>query len=86
MCQSCRIFFTLIAAVFFMVPAVSAQGNPYRVEEGWAKFADGRKWGSTSAVDVDRDGAISGLLRDAVIAAVPDRHGKITRRHSVAGR
>ena len=58
MCQSCRIVFTLIAGFFFMVPAVYAQGNPYRVEEGWAKFPDGRKWGSTSAVDVDRDGNI----------------------------
>ena len=59
MCRSWRILFTLIAAFSFMVPAVYAQGNPYRAfEEGWAKFPDGRKWGSTSAVDVDRDGNI----------------------------
>lgn len=30
--------------------------NPYRTIEGWAQLPDGRKWGSTSAVDVDRDG------------------------------
>lgn len=30
--------------------------NPYRAVEGWAKLPEGRTWGSTSAVDVDRDG------------------------------
>jgi sugar lactone lactonase YvrE len=30
--------------------------NPYRTIEGWAQFPDGRKWGSTSAVEIDRDG------------------------------
>ena len=30
--------------------------NPYRTVEGWAKLPAGRTWGSTSAVDIDRDG------------------------------
>jgi streptogramin lyase len=30
--------------------------NPYRTVEGWAKMPDGRTWGSTSAVAIDRDG------------------------------
>lgn len=30
--------------------------NPYRTIEGWAKLPDGRQWGSTSSVDIDRDG------------------------------
>ncbi len=30
--------------------------NPYRTIEGWAKLPDGRTWGSTSAVAIDRDG------------------------------
>src|SRR5215212_1437729 len=30
--------------------------NPYNTVEGWAKLPDGRAWGSTSAVDVDKDG------------------------------
>jgi streptogramin lyase len=30
--------------------------NPYRSIEGWAKLPEGRTWGSTSAVDVDKDG------------------------------
>src|SRR5258708_40154461 len=32
--------------------------NPYRPVEDWAKLPDGRSWGSTSAVDVDREGKI----------------------------
>ncbi len=30
--------------------------NPYRSIEDWAKMPEGRVWGSTSGVDVDRDG------------------------------
>src|SRR4029079_1479291 len=30
--------------------------NPYRTIAGWAVLPEGRTWGSTSAVDVDRDG------------------------------
>jgi len=30
--------------------------NPYTTVEGWAKMPAGREWGSTSAVDIDRDG------------------------------
>src|ERR1700683_795447 len=30
--------------------------NPYRTVEGWAKLPEGRKMGSTSAVDIDKDG------------------------------
>jgi sugar lactone lactonase YvrE len=30
--------------------------NPYNTIEGWAKLPAGREWGSTSAVDVDKDG------------------------------
>src|SRR6187455_1079970 len=30
--------------------------NPYNTIEGWAKLPEGRTWGSTSAVDVDKDG------------------------------
>ncbi len=30
--------------------------NPYKTIEGWAKLPDGRMWGSTSSVEVDRDG------------------------------
>lgn len=36
--------------------AVQAQPNPYRTVAGWAKMPDGRTWGATSAVDIDRDG------------------------------
>src|SRR5271166_3743677 len=30
--------------------------NPYRTIEGWGQLPEGRKWGSTSAVDIDKDG------------------------------
>jgi hypothetical protein len=30
--------------------------NPYQTIEGWAKLPAGRTWGSTSAVEVDKDG------------------------------
>jgi sugar lactone lactonase YvrE len=30
--------------------------NPYKTITGWAKLPEGRQWGSTSAVEVDRDG------------------------------
>jgi len=30
--------------------------NPYNTIEGWAKLPEGRAWGSTSAVDIDKDG------------------------------
>ena len=47
--------FTSAVAVLAVV-FLSAQDNPYRTIEGWAKMPEGRSWGSTSAVDVDRDG------------------------------
>ena len=30
--------------------------NPYQTIENWAKLPEGRTWGSTSAVDIDKDG------------------------------
>lgn len=30
--------------------------NPYQTIEGWAKMPEGRTWGATSAVEIDRDG------------------------------
>ena len=30
--------------------------NPYRTVEGWAKMPEGRTWGATSSVDIDKDG------------------------------
>ena len=62
MCQVRGAIFTFAAAVVAMIPllAVGANDlpNPYRLEEGWAKLPDGRKWGGTSAVDIDRAGNI----------------------------
>jgi len=38
------------------VQPVNDRPNPYRTLDDWAKLPGGRTWGSTSAVDVDRDG------------------------------
>lgn len=35
---------------------VNDRPNPYRTIEGWARMPAGRTWGSTSAVEIDRDG------------------------------
>lgn len=35
---------------------VNDRPNPYQTVEGWAKLPQGRTWGSTSAVAIDRDG------------------------------
>jgi len=35
---------------------VNQAPNPYRTVEGWARLPEGRAWGSTSAVEIDRDG------------------------------
>ena len=37
-------------------PVVNDPPNPYTTIEGWARLPEGRTWGSTSAVDIDRDG------------------------------
>jgi secreted PhoX family phosphatase len=37
-------------------PVPNSQPNPYFTVDNWAKLPEGRSWGSTSAVDVDRDG------------------------------
>src|SRR5713226_6958555 len=52
-----RVQFTLVVTIVALIAmpgaGVHAQDNPYRVVEGWAQLPDGRKWGSTAAVDVD---------------------------------
>jgi sugar lactone lactonase YvrE len=66
MAQSNRILFAL--GVAFVVAAgmaganANAQAdpnsapNPYRTVENWAKLPEGRMWGQTISVDIDRDG------------------------------
>jgi sugar lactone lactonase YvrE len=34
----------------------NAAPNPYRLDDGWAKLPEGRKWGAAIGVDIDRDG------------------------------
>ena len=37
-------------------PPTNDAPNPYNTIEGWAKLPEGRTWGSTSAVEIDKDG------------------------------
>src|SRR5262245_42465818 len=46
---------TTVLAQSQVAPTNSAP-NPYQTIEGWAKMPEGRTWGSTSAVEIDRDG------------------------------
>jgi hypothetical protein len=69
MTQTNRVCCVLASAVgaAFILSAVAAYSqssapvndrpNPYKSIENWAKLPDGRTWGSTSAVDIDRDGS-----------------------------
>jgi sugar lactone lactonase YvrE len=47
---------TLVALGTSLFAQNNSQPNPYSTIENWAKLPDGRTWGSTSAVDIDRDG------------------------------
>jgi DNA-binding beta-propeller fold protein YncE len=58
-----RLFKLARAAVIALLPLLfgietQAQPNPYRVVDGWAKLPEGRTWGGTGAVDVDRNGHV----------------------------
>jgi sugar lactone lactonase YvrE len=54
----------VVAAALIIGPVVAAQDtlptndapNPYRTIRDYFKLPDGRSWGSTSAVDIDKDG------------------------------
>jgi DNA-binding beta-propeller fold protein YncE len=55
MLNDCRVSLAL-ATWLATIGLVAAQPNPYRTIEGWAKMPEGRTWGATSAVDIDKDG------------------------------
>src|SRR6187399_1835294 len=46
----------IFALSFVVVPFVVAQESAWRTITGWAKMPEGRAWGSTSTLDVDRAG------------------------------
>jgi len=49
--------FALTAGAQATPPApVNDRPNPYQTIVGWAKLPQGRTWGATSAVDIDKDG------------------------------
>ena len=51
MCHANRVILSLVTAIVAMTMLAAqayAQDNPYRIEEGWAKLPEGRKWGRPS--------------------------------------
>jgi len=56
--------FAVVAAIALSIGAAHTQSmaptnsapNPYRSIENWTQLPEGRKWGSTAAVDIDPDG------------------------------
>ena len=61
MCHPSRRILNLVAVIVAMTMLATqayAQDNPYSIEEGWAKLPEGRKWGATIGVEIDRDGNI----------------------------
>lgn len=55
MCHANRMILSFLAAIVAMTMLAAqayAQDNPYRIEEGWAKLPEGRKWGATIGVDI----------------------------------
>jgi sugar lactone lactonase YvrE len=48
----------LALSVLLLAVGLAAQPNPYRTVENFFVMPEGRKWGSTSAVDVDRKGNV----------------------------
>lgn len=56
MLRSLGILGALLAAAAALCAQSNSLPNPYTTVENWAKLPDGRPWGSTSAVEIDRDG------------------------------
>ena len=50
---------TLVSVALYAqakIEPTNSAPNPFQTIEGWAKMPEGRVWGSTSAVDIDKDG------------------------------
>ncbi len=53
---ACATLTTAAAGAQATMAPVNDVPNPFRTVTGWAKLPEGRVWGSTSAVDIDKDG------------------------------
>ena len=65
------------------VQPTSDAPNPYQSVEGWAKLPEGRSWGSTSAVDVDKDGKSIWVAERCGANRCLDANGKMSDLPSV---
>src|SRR5262245_47264481 len=50
------VLLTLVSSAQTQIEPTNTAPNPFQTIEGWAKMPEGRTWGSTSAVDIDKDG------------------------------
>jgi sugar lactone lactonase YvrE len=58
--------------------------NPYNTIEGWAKLPEGRTWGSTSAVEIDKDGRSIWVAERCAANSCWDRaKGEMSPLHTV---
>ena len=63
----------------------NAAPNPYRTEEGWAKLPEGRKWGMTIGLEIDRDGKSCGCSTAAAAKTCAGSPLKPIQKFDAAG-
>jgi len=68
-----------IAAILLSVPSTHAQGNPYRVVEGWPTLPSNIKWGAVISVDSDPQGNIWAFHRAQPPILEFDASGKLIK-------
>jgi streptogramin lyase len=66
-----------------MISPTNDAPNPYQSIEGWAKLPEGRTWGSTSAVEVDKDGKSIWVAERCGVNRCLDASGKMSDLPSV---
>jgi DNA-binding beta-propeller fold protein YncE len=65
---------TIIGLAWAQISApTNSLPNPYKSIENWAKMPEGRVWGSTSGVDVDRDGKSIWVAERCGVFAAPSQ-------------
>ena len=85
MTPTLRLVFAGLIAGAFQAPAApvsptNSAPNPYETVENYFKLSDGRVWGSTSAVDVDKDGKSIWVAERCGVRTTTDASGQPVTR------
>ena len=65
----------------------NSQPNPYSTTPNWGQLPEGRKWGSSSAVDIDRDGhSVWVAERCGANSCATDKTTPVVMKFDAAGR